>query len=170
MLQLKEVRWASLHVDETLRMCALSLLCTDLKMTTVPPAAETDLLREVSVTRCWETLPAGSHNTTSSCWWHVVLQVLSSSISDDGSGMNSAILCWLSLFVRAAVVRFRLRTVRIGYGKPLIGCCRERGGDCQNTWAGILVGRVAYLILYSSCSYFFFCVSFVYFSFLSAWP
>ncbi|CAM9102187.1 unnamed protein product, partial [Hapterophycus canaliculatus] len=47
MLQLEEVKWAALHVDETLRMSALSLLCIDVRVTTVPPPAETALLKEV---------------------------------------------------------------------------------------------------------------------------
>ncbi|CAM9221310.1 unnamed protein product [Ectocarpus fasciculatus] len=47
LLQLEEVKWAALHADETLRMSALSLLCTDLRVTTVPAQAETRLLQEV---------------------------------------------------------------------------------------------------------------------------
>ncbi|CAN0105616.1 unnamed protein product, partial [Scytosiphon promiscuus] len=47
LLQLEEVRWAALHVDETLRMSALSLLCTDVRVTTVPTRSETELLQEV---------------------------------------------------------------------------------------------------------------------------
>eukprot|EP00903_Cladosiphon_okamuranus_P018216 g16755.t1 len=47
LLQLEEVKWAALHVDENLRMSALSLLCTDARVTTVPAPAETQLLREV---------------------------------------------------------------------------------------------------------------------------
>lgn len=46
-LRLEEVRWAALHIDETLRMSALALLCTDVRVTTVPVAAEIDLLKEV---------------------------------------------------------------------------------------------------------------------------
>ncbi len=46
-LQLEEVKWAALHVDETLRMSALSLLCVDVRVTTVPAPAETQLLQEV---------------------------------------------------------------------------------------------------------------------------
>ncbi|CAB1101686.1 unnamed protein product [Ectocarpus sp. CCAP 1310/34] len=45
--QLEEVKWAALHADETLRMSALSLLCADLRVTTVPARAETRLLQEV---------------------------------------------------------------------------------------------------------------------------
>lgn len=48
LLQLGEVKWAALHVDETVRMSALSLLCSDLRSTTVPVAAETELLKEVT--------------------------------------------------------------------------------------------------------------------------
>eukprot|EP00752_Nemacystus_decipiens_P004263 g3894.t1 len=47
LLRLEEVKWAALHVDETLRMSALSLLCTDARVTTVPASAETQLLQEV---------------------------------------------------------------------------------------------------------------------------
>ncbi|CAM9200948.1 unnamed protein product [Ectocarpus sp. 13 AM-2016] len=47
LLQLEEVKWAALHADETLRMSALSLLCADLRVTTVPAQAETRLLQEV---------------------------------------------------------------------------------------------------------------------------
>lgn len=49
LLRLGEVKWAALHVDETLRMSALSLLCTDVRVTTVPSRAETTLLQEVSI-------------------------------------------------------------------------------------------------------------------------
>ncbi|CBJ32757.1 conserved unknown protein [Ectocarpus siliculosus] len=47
LLQLEEVKWAALHADETLRMSALSLLCADLRVTTVPAQAETRLIQEV---------------------------------------------------------------------------------------------------------------------------
>ncbi|CAM9203468.1 unnamed protein product, partial [Ectocarpus sp. 8 AP-2014] len=47
LLQLEEVKWAALHADETLRMSALSLLCADLRVTTVPAKAETRLIQEV---------------------------------------------------------------------------------------------------------------------------
>lgn len=47
LLQLAEVEWAALHVDETLRMSALSMLCTDVRITTVPVEAETKLLQKV---------------------------------------------------------------------------------------------------------------------------
>ena len=49
-----------MHVDETLRMSALSLLCTDLRMTTVPPAAEMDLLREVRAAQRFQHHPMAS--------------------------------------------------------------------------------------------------------------
>lgn len=52
LLQLEEVKWAALHVDETLRMSALSLLCTDARVTTVPARAETQLLQEVKQCGC----------------------------------------------------------------------------------------------------------------------
>ncbi|CAN0161291.1 unnamed protein product [Ectocarpus sp. 6 AP-2014] len=47
LLQLEEVKWAALHANETLRMSALSLLCADLRVTTVPAQAETRLIQEV---------------------------------------------------------------------------------------------------------------------------
>lgn len=47
LLQLEEVKWAALHSNETLRMSAISLLCTDLRITTVPSPAEINLLKSV---------------------------------------------------------------------------------------------------------------------------
>ncbi|CAM9242712.1 unnamed protein product [Ectocarpus sp. 4 AP-2014] len=47
LLQLEEIQWAALHADESLRMSALSLLCADLRVTTVPAQAETRLLQKV---------------------------------------------------------------------------------------------------------------------------
>lgn len=111
-LQLSEVRWASLHVEETLRMSALSLLCTDLRMTTVPPAAEMDLLREV---RAAVTFPASSHGIAAVSCVQPVVPWSNISAGASVSLVFSAILCWQSLYGRAAGTLLAAH-LRIGNG------------------------------------------------------